>query len=500
MYKFFIQNYKNFFVLLFLYFLILSIKNIFNIYTLLVILILILYTYKTNKRLLKRIIYKFFYRTKGNITFKNKMGAVKLSLNEIKEINNQIKDKVNSELLLYQKKQLEYQLNSGDYNVILFGAGSSGKTSIARALLKNIIGKTSPTIGTTSKLTSYKIKIPILKRNINIIDTPGLFEPSLIGERREKSTIIEATKSDLIIFVVDQDINKYELYLIKQLSEIGKKLIIVLNKCDLRTQVQNDLICKNIISVVSREKLKLTLIKSIAKPQYYEKDSRNLIKKVPEVNNLFREIIETLDENGEELLADNILLRCNKLGLLSKKLINEQRDISANKIINKYAWITGGVILVNPLPVIDFLTTTSVNIQMILDISKVYDIKITKKEASELSKSLIETIAKLGILKGGLNIITSTLSSNYTTLFVSKSIQSITTGWLIRIVGLSIVKYFSNGQKWGNGGVQEVVNNVYKLNKRDKILNNFIDEAIAKIKIRKENDSVKKLPPFDSDY
>ena len=119
------------------------------------------------------------------------------------------------------------------------------------------------------------------------------------------------------------------------------------------------------------------------------KESRNLIKKGPEVNNLFREIIETLDENGEELLADNILLRCNKLGLLSKKLINEQRDISANKIINKYAWITGGVILVTPLPVIDFLTTTSVNIQMILDISKVYDIKITKKEASELSKSLI---------------------------------------------------------------------------------------------------------------
>ena len=104
------------------------------------------------------------------------------------------------------------------------------------------------------------------------------------------------------------------------------------------------------------------------------------------------------------------------------------------------------------------------------------------------------------ILKGGLNVITSTLSSNYTTLFVSKSIQSITTGWLIRIVGLSIVEYFSNGQKWGNGGVQDVVNKVYKLNKRNKILNNFIDEAIAKIKIRKENDSVKKLPPFDSDY
>ena len=64
-------------------------------------------------------------------------------------INKKIKDKVKLELFNYEKNKLQSQLNTGDYNVILFGAGSSGKTSIARALLKNIIGKTSPTIGTT---------------------------------------------------------------------------------------------------------------------------------------------------------------------------------------------------------------------------------------------------------------------------------------------------------------------------------------------------------------
>ena len=78
----------------------------------------------------------------------------------------------------YEKNKLEQQLNHGDYNVLLFGAGSSGKTSIARALLRSLIGETSPTIGTTKDIKSYKIRIPILKRNINIIDTPGLFEAS----------------------------------------------------------------------------------------------------------------------------------------------------------------------------------------------------------------------------------------------------------------------------------------------------------------------------------
>jgi len=44
----------------------------------------------------------------------------------------------------------------------------------------------------------------------------------------------------------------------------------------------------------------------------------------------------------------------------------------SNKVIKKYMWITGGVILVNPLPAVDFLTTTSVNLQMIMELSKIY--------------------------------------------------------------------------------------------------------------------------------
>ena len=47
------------------------------------------------------------------------------------------------------------------------GLSGSGKTSIARSLLKNIVGQTSAKIGTTKQINSYKIRIPILKRNIN---------------------------------------------------------------------------------------------------------------------------------------------------------------------------------------------------------------------------------------------------------------------------------------------------------------------------------------------
>ncbi len=499
MYKFLLKNHRYLLTFLFLYLLIVLFSNIFNIYSFLIILIILLIFYGNNKKLFKKVIYKILFKKKNNYYFKNKYGAAKNSLEGIDEINKRISNKVDAELLKYEKNKLLKQLKHGDYNVTLFGSGSSGKTSIARALLKNLVGKTSPAIGTTREITSYKIRIPILKRNINIIDTPGLFEASAEGENREKSTIIEASNSDLILFVIDQDINRYELYLIKELSELRKKIIIVLNKCDLRSENQNNIIQENILSITSNKKIQLSVVKTIALSKSFSNNKRHKLNLIPDVSNLFSEIIETLDKNGEELLADNILIRCNKLGIISKKVISDQRNITANKIINKYTWITGAVILVNPLPVVDFLTATSVNVQMIIEISKIYNARITKKEAADLSKSLLTTLAKLGILKGGLNVITTALSSNFTTTIISKSLQSITSCWLIRIVGLSIIEYFNNGQNWGDGGIQEVIEDIYKLNKREESLNKFIKEAIKKIKIYEESLSQRKLPYYQKD-
>ena len=488
---------KYFFFILLIYILISILVRIINIYTFLFLIIIIYIFYNVDKKLFKKIVYKVIFKNKKNsLSFKNTYGAAKISLEGIEQINEKINDQVKVELLNYQKNKLKSQLKTGDYKVTLFGAGSSGKTSIARSLLKNIVGQTSAKIGTTKQINSYKIRIPILKRNINIIDTPGLFEPSKLGEEREKATILQATNSDLILFVVDQDINKYENYLIKELLKIGKKIIIVLNKCDLRSRDENNLIKNNISSITSAKKNKISVVQTIALPKQSSYLKSDALILNPDVGSLFKEIIETLDNNGEELLADNILFRSNKLGIKSKNFLEEQRYLMSNKVIKKYMWITGGVILVNPLPAVDFLTTTSVNLQMIMELSKIYEIKLTKKDAKDLSKSLLSALAKQGILKGGLSIISNALATSLTKIIISKSIQSITAGWIIKIVGLSLIEYFKNGQDWGDGGIQEVVDKIYKISKREDILNNFVKEATSKIEISKYLESKKSLPPF----
>ncbi len=133
---------------------------------------------------------------------------------------------------------------------------------------------------------------------------------------------------------------------------------------------------------------------------------------------------------------------------------------------------------------------------MIIEISKIYGVKLSKNKATELTKSLISVIATLGIVKGGINIISNILSTNVTSTFISKSIQSITAAWIIRLVGLSFVKYFEQNQNWGDGGMQEVIENIYEMNKREEIMKNFINEAIQKIKNNKNYSLMKRLPPY----
>ena len=481
-------------LLVFIYIFTNIIKSIFNIYTLILLISILIYVYINNRRLFKKIIYKLLYRNRP-IRIGSKFSAAKKSLKSLEEIKKEVGDKVKAKLINYESRKIQNKLQSGNYNVILFGAGSCGKTSIAKSLVNNIVGKTSPLTGTTKKFITYKINIPFLKRKINIIDTPGLFEASIDGEKREKQTISKATKSDLIIFVIDQDLNKYELYLLEQLSRIGKELIISLNKCDLRTEEQNNIIRNNIYKLVNKFRNNPKIILTAASPQSKTRNRNREKSGVRNVDNLFTEIIDILDKNGEELLADNILFQCNKLGTISKSIIYEQRKKAAKQIITKYSWITSGVILITPLPAIDLIAASTINIQMILEISRIFGYEISRKEALELARSMISVLATMGIVKGGMNIISHFLSVNFTTIFISKSLQSITAAWIIKVAGLSFIKYFQQNQSWGDGGIQDVVQEFYEINRREDYMKEFIREAVNRIKSRNFS-KYKKLPPY----
>ena len=214
-----------------------------------------------------------------------------------------------------------------------------------------------------------------------------------------------------------------------------------------------------------------------------------------EINQLIKRIAIVLHEEGEELIADNILLQCRNLGESGRRLLSKQRLMKANRCIERYIWISSSVVFITPLPGVDLLGTAVVNGRMVMDISKIFGVNLTKSRAKFLAMSLGQTIAGLGIVKGAVSIISNSLSLHLPTYLIGKSIQSITAGWLTKVAGESLITYFEQDQDWGDGGIQEVVQRHYDINSREKSLRQFIKLAMNRVVKPIREDNYKELPP-----
>ena len=69
-----------------------------------------------------------------------------------------------------------------------------------------------------------------------LIDTPGIDEAG--GDDRETLAREVASRSDLVIFVLDNDITETERKALKTLLAGGRPVVIALNKCDLYTDTR----------------------------------------------------------------------------------------------------------------------------------------------------------------------------------------------------------------------------------------------------------------------
>jgi len=150
---------------------------------------------------------------------------------------------------------------------------------------------------------------------------------------------------------------------------------------------------------------------------------------------------------------------------------------------------------VTPLPGVDLLATAAVNAQMVVEIGRVYGVSLSRDNAQDLALSVGRTLAGLGLVKGGVGLITSALSLNLPALVVSRAIQAVSAAWLTRVAGRSFITYFSQNQDWGDGGLQEVLQREYDLNKREGILRSFLDTALNRVVEPLQQRQRRRLPP-----
>ncbi len=414
----------------------------------------------------------------GQIPAEKKLVAAD-NLQVIKQQVAQIQDEVSQKVLLKKSAQIEANLARGDLKLVVFGTGSAGKTSLVNALLGEIVGNIAATMGTTEVQYTYQLKLKGINREILITDTPGILEVGKAGSEREKLARQLATEADLLLFVIDNDLRQSEYAPLETLASLGKRSILIFNKIDLYTEKEVEEIINTLQTRVSHFINPHDVIAVIANPQPVQLEHGEMITPAPEITSLIKRLIAVLRAEGDDLLADNILLQSQRLGEETRELIDSQRRKQALQIIDRYQWIGAGVIAVTPLPVVDMLATAAVNAQMVMEIGKVYSCEINSETGKDLAVSLGKTLISLGVVKGAVELLAKALQLNFTTYLVGKAIQGVTAAYLTRIAGKSFIEYFRHDQDWGDGGITEVVQRQFELSRKDEFVKGFVKDAIA---------------------
>ena len=409
--------------------------------------------------------------------------VAKINLQATQQQVAHIQDEIARQALAEKSNQLSQRLAQQTFQIVVFGLGSTGKTALVNALVGEMAGNVAATIGTTQEATSYRIVVPVkqTERELLILDTPGLLESGVLGEARAQEAKALAAQADLLLFVIDNDLHRAEYEPLQTLIEMGKRSLLVLNKCD--RYLPNEV--EQIITRLKERTRGLLdpedIIAVSALPSPIALSDGSQVQLDPQIERLIERVLNILQTERTKLVASNVLLQSQKLGEEARDLLNAQRQQQAEAIVDRYQWIGAGVLAATPLPVVDMLATAAVNAQMVIELGQVYGIEVSIEEAKALAISLTKTMAGLSVTKGAMKMLAVGLQTNLATAIASKLVQGASAAYLTRIAGKSFITYFQANQNWGDGGIQAVVEKQYQLNRRDEFLKQFLRSAAKQL-------------------
>ncbi|MGB3615297.1 MAG: GTP-binding protein [Elainellaceae cyanobacterium] len=406
--------------------------------------------------------------------------AADKTLQALQQQIDQVQDEVARQALQQRSQQAARRFAEGALQVAVFGVGSTGKTSTINAIFGRQVGDTDATMGTTTASRRYRLRFHGVPREIHVVDTPGFLEASLWGDERSTAARELAANADLVLMVVDNDLQQSEYELLQSLLEIGKRLVLVLNKIDRYTDAERTAIIAQLQQRLAAAIAPDDIVAIAAAPAPVAVNGEQIIPP-PQILPLLKRITAILRQEGNGLIADNILLQSRQLGEDARAILVQQRQSQADAVIERYQWISGGVVAVMPLPVVDLLAAAAVNAQMVIELSRVYGCEVSLEEAKALAISLAKTLGGVGIVKGAVELLTITLRLNPGTILIGQGVQGVTAAYLTRIAGKSFAEYFRRQQTWGDGGMMAVVQEQYRLERREEFLKRFVAQAIARV-------------------
>lgn len=377
----------------------------------------------------------------------------------------QIEDRIARQALETQYQELLAQQNRQPLRLVILGTASTGKTSLVNALLGRMAGDVAPTLGTTQTVQVYGLRLQGVPRRIELVDTPGLQEGSAAGASRELEAKAWAQRADLVVWVADNDLRQSEMTVLVQLRQLGKRVVLALNKTDLYLPEDEQVLLEKIRQRLQGWIAPEDVVPIAAAPPPVKLDTGEPYQPPVYLDPLLQRVAAILQTEGEQLLAENLLLQCQQLGAEAQTILERQRRRQAEAIVERFQWIGAGVVWLTPLPGVDLLAQAAVHAQMVVELGQVYGCHLSLDQGRELALSLAKTLTALGVARGIASLVGRTLKTTVAGYVLTSAVQSISAAYLTRVAGLSFITYFRQNQSWGDQGMAAVVRQYWEQEK-----------------------------------
>lgn len=403
--------------------------------------------------------------------------------------------------------------------IAAFGMVGRGKSSLLNALVGQSVFETGPLHGVTraeqrvnwsiseeaigKNERAFRVTLPAIGQSqVELIDTPGLDEVD--GETRATLAQQVAKQADLILFVITGDMTKIEHEALSQLREAGKPIILVFNKVDQypeadRMAIYHKIRDDRVRELVSPEEIVMTAASPLLKTAVRRPDGTRgvqLRSGNAQVDELKLKILEILHREGKALVALNTMLFADNVNeqLVQRKLMI--REQNANQLIWKAVMTKAVAIALNPVTIVDILSSIVIDIALILGLSQLYGIPMTEAGAVKLLQKIAlsmggigasELLANLGLsgLKTLLGISASATAGISLGPYISVALtQAGVAGVSSYGIGQVTKAYLANGATWGPDGPKAVVSQILANLDETSILNRIKDELQLKLKLK----------------
>jgi GTP-binding protein Era len=409
-----------------------------------------------------------------------------------------------------QLRDLTRKLDENTIEIAAFGMVSRGKSSVLNALLGQDVFQTGTTHGTTITRSEHLWNSVTLsgtgadEAKLILVDTPGIDEVG--GEVRETLAREVVRRADLILFVVSSDMQRREYEGLAELREAQKPIILVFNQIDRYPDADRDQIYAKIKDERVRHLIRPEdVVMTAARPNPFKvkiqlPDGKTTIqweRPAPVIEPLKTRILEVLEREGKALIALNTLLFA---GDLHAEIIAHKvriREDAANRLVWNFALAKGAAVALNPIPVADMAGGLAVDVGMIVALSRLYGIPLTRRTAAMLVKDMVKALGALGAVEaagrllvvgvkfalGGATVATGGLASPLATLGYGAIALSygVTAAWTSYIMGRGAKVYLQQGCQWGPLGIRTVIQQILDQARADSVLERLRDDLRRKI-------------------